>query len=155
MINLAPTLFPARGSAWFVLLSALLLLVTGVVVTVYEEEIDRARRVQELSVQGDILGASVTGALAFSDPVAAQEYVNALQANPDLDAAGVYDPSGMRIAGFVRKGADPLPERPQPRAPYVTDDHIYVTHSVLQASNVLGVVFLRGNIESLGRRLAR
>jgi len=154
MMIRAPMFFPARGSVRFALLSAILLLIAGVFVTVYEDGLYRAQRIQDLSVHADILSASVTAALAFNDAKAAQEYTNALQADPDLEAAGVYNPAGTRIAGFVRKGTDPLPVHPQPGA-YLIGDHIYVTEPVLQGSNTLGVVFLRGNIESLGRRLAR
>ena len=154
MMIRTPGFFPARGSVRFALLSAILLLIAGVIVTVYEDGLYRAQRVQDLSVQADILAASVTAALAFNDRTAAQEYTNALQVNPDLEAAGVYNPAGMRIAGFVRKGTAPLPARPQPGA-YLIGDHIYVTEPVLQASNMLGVVFLRGSIESAGRRLVR
>jgi signal transduction histidine kinase len=154
MIIRARGFLPAKGSVRFALLSAILLLIAGVVVTVYEDELYRAQRIQDLSVQADILAASVTAALSFNDRAAAQEYANALQANPDLEAAGVYNPAGMRIAGFVRRGTDPLPVHPQPGA-YLSGDHIYVTEPVLQGSNILGLVFLRGSIESLGRRLAR
>src|SRR5215471_11734135 len=82
------------------LLSAVLLVVAGVFVTLYEEQLYRNQQAQETRVQAQILAASVTAALAFNDRAAAQEYVDALQANTQVEAAGVYDAAGLRIAGF-------------------------------------------------------
>jgi uncharacterized membrane protein affecting hemolysin expression len=91
--------------------SAVLLVLAGVFVTLYEEQLYRGQQAQETRVQAQILAASVTAALAFNDRRTAQEYVDALQANAQVEAAAVYDTAGMRIAGFVRGGAEAPPLR--------------------------------------------
>ena len=55
--------------------------------------------------QAQILAASVTAAVVFDDHNAAQEYVDALRVNPELEGAGIYGARGQLIAGFARGDA--------------------------------------------------
>jgi len=135
--------------------SAVLLVVAGVFVTLYEEELYRNQQVQETRVQAQILAASVTAALVFNDRMAAQEYVDALQANAQVEAAGVYDTAGVRIAGFVRNGTEGPPLRLAPTAKVLISGNVVVTAPILQATTVLGTVYLRISLEAFARRAVR
>ena len=76
-----------------------------------------------MTEQAEILAASVTAAVSFDDADAAQEYVDALEANPELRAAGVDDAQGICLRNFPVAPAsaasmaaalnpgDPLPRR--------------------------------------------
>src|SRR6185369_4968574 len=86
---------------------ALALLIAGVLMGLVNEATYRFQRTRELAVQADILGRSVSAALAFQDRQAAQEYVDALGANPEIETAGVYDEKGELIARYGRAGHDP------------------------------------------------
>ena len=136
-------------------LSALALALAGVLVTLYEEQLYRSQKIQEVSAQGAILAASLSAALVFDDTNAAQEYVAALQANPELEAAGVYDAIGARVAGFTRIGTEPLPERAPTGTYFVSNNRIFVMLPVNQAGARIGEIYLRANMDSLGRRLVR
>ena len=83
-----------------VALAAGMLLAAGVMMAVYEEKLYRAQQVKNIREQAQILAASVTAAIVFDDRRAAQEYVEALAANPELQAAGVYDGGNHLLAGF-------------------------------------------------------
>ena len=137
------------------LVSALAIVLGGILATFYEETLYRAQQVQGVGVQARILAASVTAALVFKDDKSAQEFVSALQAVPELEAAGVYDATGRRVAGFVRAGAEPLPTNAEIGTSRVANNRIYVVRPVDQDADEVGAVYLRGVMESFGRRVVR
>jgi signal transduction histidine kinase len=145
----------SRFAALIVLASTLALVVAGILATLYEEQLYRLEKVEELTVQGRILAASVTAALAFDDKMAAQEYVAALQANPEIDGAGVYDAMGMSFAAFTREGAEPLPQTASPSPPHIENDQIIVYLPVTQNGMTQGTVYLRAVLNPFARRLVR
>src|SRR6202044_3576459 len=85
----------------FVLASTVTLLVASIVVGAYNERQHVAQAVQAANVQAQILADTVTAALVFGDRAALQEYVNALKANSDVDAVGVFDARGRLLAGYT------------------------------------------------------
>src|SRR5687768_1302523 len=87
---------------------AIALLLAGLALALVNERQTRAQKLREVTVQAEILAGSVAGALAFDDPLTAQEYVGALRANRDVEAVGVYDARGRVAAGFS-KDAGELP----------------------------------------------
>jgi signal transduction histidine kinase len=137
------------------LLGAFCLLVAGVTLTLWQEQLYRAQKSREISVQAQILGASVTAALIFDDNRTAQDYVNALAVNPDIEAAGVYDEAGALFAGFSRPAAIPPPQRVEPREPWLEDNRLHTAPPVVQDGTRVGGVYLRAITESLAQRIAR
>jgi signal transduction histidine kinase len=91
-------------SVFVALIAAAILLAAGVLMAVYEEQLYSAQQIKSVREQAQILAASVTAAIVFDDRRAAQEYVDALTANPELEAGGVYDEKGRLLAGFSRDG---------------------------------------------------
>ena len=135
------------------LLAAALLLAAGFWMARYEDQLYSAQQLKDVSEQASILAASVSAAVAFDDRTAAQEYLDALAVNPELQAAAIYDGTGRRIAQFVRPG-DRLPT-PSSFGSGLTGDHIDVTQPVLQNGQRLGEVVVRANAEPPQRRVAR
>jgi len=127
------------------------LLAAGILMARYEDRLYTDQQVKNTNEQAHILAASVAGAVAFDDARAAQEYVDALTANPELLAAGVFDEQGRRIAGFSRAG--PVPTRPGNSG--YANGHIDVAVPVSQNGAALGTVFLRAAAEPAQRRIAR
>jgi len=139
------------------LLGAVTLLVVGLLMGVYNERLYRTQKAREVAVQARILGASVAAALVFEDKSTAQEYVDALRLNPEVEAAGVYDSAGGLLAAYTRAGAVPPqaasgPWAPDPRRFAVI---IPVEIPVQQEIHRVGSVYLRALAEPLPRRLAR
>ena len=130
-----------------------LLLLTGVFIGVYNEQYYRAQRLREADAQARILAASVTAALAFDDRNTATEYVDALGANPEVDAAAVYDDKGAQVASYARGAppptASPAIGRRQEGA------RVVVAAPVQEGAVRLGEVYLRTTAEAPTRILSR
>ena len=135
------------------LVAAALLLSMGVLMARYEEQLYADQQLKDVSEQAQILAASVTAAVVFDDRRAAQEYVDALKVNPQLQAVGLYDGTKL-AASFVRVGA-PLPATRVPAANGFSSDYLAVAVPVTENRRTIGTVYLRAAAEPAGRRLAR
>ncbi len=135
-----------------ILLAALLLL-AGLGVIFQNEASHQRQKLSETTVQAEILAASVTAALDFGDAAAAQESVNALRANPQVQFAAVYNQSGRLVAGFERNGKIVPPSADAISAPSERD--IAATVPVLRDGERIGSVHLAIAREGLGRRVTR
>jgi signal transduction histidine kinase len=134
--------------------SAIVLLITGLAIGVYNEQVYQAQKEHEAGVQAQILAASVTAALAFNDRNAAGEYLAALRANPEVETAGVYDDNGALMASYARPGLK-APAHARPEPPRLLDGHLVVTAPVAQGDQSLGLVSVQTAQEPLARRLTR
>ena len=143
------------GRRVVVLFSALALLVAGLLAAIYGESLYRHQKYRDVTVQAQILADTVTAAVAFDDRSAAQEYVDALRASPEVEAAGVYDDQGALIAAYGREGARPPGSITGPPRPMMLSSQVVVVAPVIQDGRRLGLVYLRSRMEQLGARLAR
>ena len=83
-------------------IAVIALLAAGFLVIFLSERAYQQQTISETRTQAEILSASVTAALDFGDPVAAQDSVDALRVNPEIRTAAVYDRRGRLFAGFAR-----------------------------------------------------
>jgi signal transduction histidine kinase len=134
--------------------AAVALVAAGFLMALHNERAYKEQKIREVGVQAEILASSVTAALAFSDAAAAQEYLSALQANPEVLAAAVYDAKGALFASYTR-GAFAPPRIAQRRDAEFEKEHLIVAIPVLQEGTGIGTVYLRTGTESLDRRIAR
>jgi len=132
---------------------SLALIVAGFLMAGYEESLFRKKAIAEVTGQAHILAASVTAALAFDDAKAAKEYVSALRANPDIDAAAVYVASGARLAGFTK--TSPLPRSVIRADSHFENDKLVVSIPAAQGAQRVGYVYIKARTESLERRYLR
>jgi signal transduction histidine kinase/ActR/RegA family two-component response regulator len=149
--------FIARWGPWpaIAAVGAIALLAAGVLMGSVNETAYRTQRTRELEVQADTLARSVSAALAFDDRQAAQEYLDALGANPDIETAAVYDEKGELVAGLERTRA-PLPAKAPPQSPAAyRDGRVELSAPVMQGSTRLGQVYLVATKTELGAFLAR
>ena len=147
---------PYRTMPWTALIGALVLLMAGVAMALYEEQLYQTQRVREAREEAEILAASETAALSFNDRKAAEEYVQSVEVNPEVEAVGVYASNGAALAGFVRSGAAPLPLRLVRIAPpRVENDRVIITTPVVQQATALGAVYLRARAEPMVNRALR
>src|SRR5581483_3927725 len=87
----APSRMSWRLNPSATLTVAVALLLAGLSMALYNENLAAQQRLREVTVQAGILAGSVAAALDFDDRATTREYVESFRANPDLDAAGVYD----------------------------------------------------------------
>ncbi len=137
------------------LLGAAMVSIAGIFGALYEDQLYKAQKIDEVTIQARILAASVTAALAFDDSTAAQQYTNALKANPELDLAVVYDGRGRVVAQFSRRGADLRSAGAVARPPQIVGNHVVAAVPVSERGQALGTVYLSGTMDSLQRRLLK
>ena len=126
------------------LASLLVLLIAGVAIAVLNEQSLKLQTAREAGAQADLLASAVSGALAFDDAEAAQDYVNAVQVNPSVLAAAVYDENARMVASFTREGEAIFHAAAAgERATLFEDDRLLVSRPVEQAGQTLGVVHLK------------
>ena len=136
-------------------LGAILLVLSGLGIAIYDEQAYRAQKIREATAQGEILAATVTAALAFDDRPAAQEYVEALRVNAQLVSAGVYNDAGALVAGYARDPGTQAEARVKLAAPAFVGRHLIVVTPVSEAGQHLGLVALRIDTDPVARRLSR
>ena len=131
---------------------ALLLLAIGLAVIFQNEANYREQKLRETTIQADILAASVAAALDFGDSAAAQESVDALRVNPQVDAAGVYTSEGRLFAGYERRpGSLPRQARELERG----SDIVEALVPAMRGGERIGSVYLGAMREPVSRRLTR
>jgi signal transduction histidine kinase/CheY-like chemotaxis protein len=134
---------------------AAVLLVLGLLMAFVNESEYKRQQTRELETQAQIVAASVAPALMFYDDANAQEYLNALQANPAIASAAVYDVSGRRVAAFHRSGRSPPPTTFTAGPPRSEGRLITSSVTVERDGVALGAVFLQTEVESPLQRVAR
>jgi len=126
------------------LASLLVLLIAGVAIAVVNEHALKEQTAREAGAQADLLASAVSGALAFDDAQAAQDYVDAVQVNPNVLAAAIYDENNRLVASFSREGeVIPPVATPRPRTTVFQDGRLYVVRPVVQSGQTLGTARLR------------
>jgi signal transduction histidine kinase/ActR/RegA family two-component response regulator len=133
---------------------AVALLGASLTLALHNEHLGKVEKARQMSVQAEILAGSVAAPLAFEDSTATSEYINALRANPDIEAAGAYDLKGELAAGYARTGGPP-PRVNRVGPPVFKGGDLVVTADVAQGGTKLGSVYLRTATESWGRRAQR
>jgi signal transduction histidine kinase/CheY-like chemotaxis protein len=138
------------------LASLLVLLFAGVAITVVSERALKQQLAREAGAQADLLASAVSGALAFDDRSAAQDYVDAVQINPNVVAAAVYDENDQVVASFARPGETiPPVATPRDRTTVFEDGRLYVVRPVTEAGQRLGTARLRLLDMPRSQRLSR
>jgi signal transduction histidine kinase len=137
------------------LTTAVALVLAGVMMALYFERSYRAQKTDEVGVQAAILASTVAAALAFGDGKAAQEYVDALKANPEVQAAAIFDATGALFASYARSPEVRLPAAAQPPGTRVAADRLIVVTPVRQGDAAFGTVYVETIIEPVTRRLER
>jgi signal transduction histidine kinase/CheY-like chemotaxis protein len=142
-----------RLRPWLVIAGVVILAVASLLAAFYNERQHLEQARASARVQAQILADTVTAALSFGDLPALREYVGAIRANPDIDAAGVYDEHGDLLASFTRSQlASRLADA---MSPATAPGRIIILTPVVQDHVKLGTVYLRDRGEPLPRRLGR
>ena len=81
------------------------LLIVGAVITGFDLMALRARLVNRMTVQADIVGANCLSALLFNDPKSADDTLAALKADPRILGAGLYTADRKLFATYLRDPA--------------------------------------------------
>lgn len=139
------------------LTSILAQLFAGAILAVYDSHVYQKQKRGEVLAQAAILAASVTASMEFNDARAAHEYLDALNANPEIDAAAVYDLRGDLFASYARNGAKSrsVPARAEPIGQHFQGSDLIVFVPVMEHGNHVGTVYLHAITEPIAARLER
>ena len=138
-----------------VLICAIAELLAGAIITFYTSSNYRHDKAQEVTVQAQVLAASLTAPLVFGDSDAAQEYLDALKANREIAAARIYDAKGALFVKYRRSDAPRglLPTAAQQAGTHFSGDRLVASLPVIQSGKKVGSVSLALDTESLWARL--
>jgi signal transduction histidine kinase/ActR/RegA family two-component response regulator/HAMP domain-containing protein len=147
---------PIRRKLTLVILltcSAVLLLAC-VVLAVYQVLNFRQGMVRDTTVLADVLAKNTQAALAFDDEGAAQQTLLALQAEPIVTAACLYDEKGDPFADYRREGAEiDFPARPSPDGSYFERDRLIIFRPVILNDKRIGTIYLQASLGGMYREL--
>ncbi|MET0362321.1 MAG: ATP-binding protein [Sphingobium sp.] len=135
-------------------LLALLILAAGLIFAVDADRTSRSEKIQQITVQANILASGIAAPLTFDDRAALKEYLNALRTNPQFVAAAAYGSDGRFVAGFSRRQAT-LPSHAVAGPPVITSGELRITARVMQGSTQLGTVYLHSVLDTLPQRISR
>lgn len=111
---------------------------------------------ERMSVVADVVGNNCAAALDFNDPSAAEETLNALNAEESIDSASIYSRDGHRFAVYRRNSAAALPPPAPGLAGQVfTRDQLQLLHPIRQKNEVVGQIYLAANLKGMSVRLTR
>jgi signal transduction histidine kinase len=122
--------------------AAALLVLGAAGLALVQDSLHRAERQRLVSAEASVLAASIATALSREDQHAAQESVDALKENPDVEAAAIFGPNGKILARFIRDGAQPITRATAP-AMAQENGQFAVSVPALRNGLPLGAVYLR------------
>jgi signal transduction histidine kinase/CheY-like chemotaxis protein len=133
---------------------ACLLLGAGAAFAFQIDRISRDEKLQQTTVQAQVLASGIAAPLAFDDSATLQEYLGALHADPQILAVAAYDAQGGFVGGYAVAPAK-LPRNGQIGEPVISARELTVTVPVVQGDTQLGSVYLRVGLDSWSRRATR
>ena len=139
---------------------AMILLICGAVslltcasFSAYEFFTFRQSTIANLSTMGSILASNSTAALTFANPEDAMEVLAALQAEPHIRAAGLYDENGKLFAQYPSNlPAGALPAVPEVDGNRFNGGYLISFQPVVQESKRIGTLYLKSDMEAMYER---
>jgi len=129
--------------------SAVVLLLTMGMFFAYEFFNLRRTTVEQLSTLAQITAANSTAALAFQNERDAQEILDAIQAQPYIVAAAIYDENGHLFARCPKNlPATSLPAAPGELGAHFEESHLTVFKPMMQGLR-LGTVYLKLDMQGI------
>ncbi|WP_276374552.1 PAS domain S-box protein [Chryseolinea sp. H1M3-3] len=125
-------------------------LLTCIAFFAYEFITFRQTTLRQLSTLGEIISANSTAAIAFNDPADANEVLSALKAEKQIEAACLYDKSGVLFSKYPPDLPDTaFPSTPENVGYRFEKSNVIGFQPVIQANQRLGTLYIRSNIQAL------
>jgi PAS domain S-box-containing protein len=133
--------------------TVVLLLACGAI-AIYEVLEFRRTMVRDATVLADILGKNTQAALAFQDADGARGLLRALQAEPHVVGARVYDRAGEPFADYARDGAAAsLPAHARDGEGRFEDGHLALFRPIELDGKAIGTIYLQLDLQEMYDRL--
>jgi len=119
----------------------------------YEFFTFRQITIANLSTMGSILASNSTAALTFANSEDAAEVLAALQAEPHIQAASLYDEQGKLFAWYPASlPADALPATPQADGYKFNAAHLVSFQPVVHGQKRIGTLYLKSDMDAMYER---
>lgn len=131
------------------------LLLACAAITAYEVITFRKSMVRNVSSLAQIIGSNTSAALDFNDPRNAEETLSALESESHIVAACIYSREGDVFVKYIRpdRKAPFTPPPCQTNATFFADHHLNLFRPILSKGEIIGVIYLKSDLESLYSRL--
>ncbi len=139
-----------RVRAVILLASVVVLFVTAAAFVIYEAISFRTRLVRNLSTLAGVIADNSAAPLAFDNKAIAEEILAALRAEPDIEAAILFDSEGDIFATYPKAlPAFLLPRTLDPQGHQFRDGGLVLYEPVLQEDKPIGTLYLRTSFRGL------
>lgn len=136
------------------LISLSVLMIAAIVLLGYEFGKSRRDMASKLMTIGKIISANSSAALMMKDTGAAHVTLSALQAEPAIGAAALYDESGRLFARYPSgMPAKDFPSNPTVHGPQFGEDRFSLTIPVQQSQRRVGTLYLQADYRNLSHRM--
>ncbi|HEY7560384.1 MAG TPA: ATP-binding protein [Candidatus Binatia bacterium] len=130
--------------------TAIVLLVTAIAFVSLEAINFRAQLVRGLTTLATVIADNSAAPLAFDNVEVAEEILAAVRAEPDIDAAAVYDDGGNLFAKYPQSlAASQLPARPGREGQEFRDGALIIFKPVVQEQKTIGTLYLQSSLRGL------
>jgi len=145
-----------RVRAVILLASVVVLFVTAAAFVVYEAIDFRAQLVRNLDTLAAIIADNSAAPLAFDNKVIAEQILSALRAEPNIEAAAIYDPTGNVFAKYPPTlKTSLLPAHAEKPGYQFKDGGLVLFAPVNQEEKQIGTLYLRSSFRGLYQQLWR
>ena len=145
-----------RVRAVILLASVIVLFVTAAAFVTYEAVSFRTRLVQNISTIAGVIADNSAAPLAFDNKAVAEEILAALRAEPDIEAAVLFDSEGNIFATYPKAlPASLLPRAMNSKGHQFRDGGLVLFEPVLQEGKPIGTLYLRISFGGLYEQLWR
>ncbi|MGA9462042.1 MAG: histidine kinase dimerization/phospho-acceptor domain-containing protein, partial [Terracidiphilus sp.] len=118
----------------------------------------RTARINNLSMQAQILASNTMSALVFEDPDSAGKTLSALKADPRILSATIYSASLEPFATYARSGDAAIPTAPaipdgQLESHWIQNNEIQLARTIILDGKPTGLIYIRSDVQALNQRL--
>src|SRR6266496_2138445 len=142
-------------TALFVAMACIAAITVSVPMGVFDVLGLRRAMTQDLGTLADVLARNSTAALTFRDVHAAQDVLQALQAEPSVTAACIYTDDGKPFATYVRQGRDStfVPPFAQAQVTRFESGHLTQFRDIVLDGEAVGTIYIESDLHRLDARL--
>ena len=135
--------------------SVVVLVLASIAIAVHEYEAFRDDTIGHLESMAFIVGYNCTVTLTFEDSKAAELLLSALEKEPHIAAAAIYDAKRVPFAVYTRDNIAPkwMPLAPRADGHYIEEDGLGVFAPIHYEGERLGTIFLLSDTEVLNAEL--
>ncbi len=133
------------------------LVLASVAFTYYDRTTFLHSKTEDLIASAKMIGSNSTAALTFHDAGSAREILSALQANPHVMDACIYDSDGNVFAKYSRETGEhrPCPFPVLPEGSAVRSRHMILSQKIALSGELIGMIYIEADLADVNSRLLR